>query len=317
MLIFACPMSNFLNRPMKTIERTRNQKIWQPIRVLSIAGSDSGGGAGIQADIKTISALGGYPASAISAITVQNTVGVEAVYPVGSKAICEQVEAVCKDLNPQAVKISMLPDPETAPALAEILLKYHCKNIVIDPVMVSTSGHTLSESPAMESMVKYLFPLSSIVTPNLEEARKLSGIPPIHIEKYRQAALKILEYGPEYVLIKGGHSKSLYPKDLLIGRKNKEMFCFSTRRVKTQNLHGTGCTLSAAIAFFLAAGLKVPQAVCKAKEYLYLAIKAGSNMKIGHGNGPVNHFYNPVPMQKSSESKGKNKTARSTKDKNS
>lgn len=278
-------------------KRTRQKQEWQPVRVLSIAGSDSGGGAGLQADIKTISALGGYATTAVTAITVQNTMGVEAVYPVDTQVICEQVAAVCQDIAPQAIKISMLPDPDTAASLAGTLRKYHCRNIVIDPVMVATSGQSLSGKAAIENMVKHLFPIASIVTPNLEEAEELTGVKINHIGKYWQAARKMLEWGPAAVLIKGGHSKRGPVKDFLFPAGDARPACFSTSRIDTANLHGTGCTLSAAIAFFLGAGSEMPEAVLKAKEYIYEAIRSGADMKIGHGHGPVNHFFAPYPCK--------------------
>lgn len=280
---------------MKSTVKTYQKRYWEPIRILSIAGSDSGGGAGLQADIKTISSLGGYSATAVSAITVQNTLGVESVYPVCAKQVCEQVDAVCRDLKPQAIKISMLPDPETAEPLAELLKKHQCTNIVIDPVMVATSGHSLSDMPAIENMLRYLFPLARIVTPNLSEAQQITGIELSHIGKCQDAAAKILEWGPQAVLIKGGHAKGAYIKDLLLSAKQGPIV-FKSPRIKTNNLHGTGCTLSAAIAFFLASGLDINHAVLKAKEYLHTAIKAGSAMALGSGHGPVNHSFDPVPL---------------------
>lgn len=267
---------------------------WTPIRVLSIAGSDSGGGAGLQADIKTISALGGYAATAVTAITVQNTIGVQKVYPVDAQTICEQVEAVCQDIKPQAVKIGMLPSPEAAEPLASILQKYKCTNIVLDPVMISTSGHVLTEASAMDNIIKYLFPLASLITPNLAEIKALVGFDANHIGKYRSAAMKIMEWGPKAVLIKGGHASTSYAKDILITSPKSKPLCYSTGFVKSNNLHGTGCTLSAAIAFFLASGLAISQSVYKAKEYTYAAIQNARRMELGNGHGPVNHSFNPV-----------------------
>lgn len=281
---------------MKVTPDTQRKQTWSPIRVLSVAGSDSGGGAGLQADIKTISALGGYAATAVSAITVQNTLGVDAVYPVKAQHICEQVEAVCKDIKPQAIKISMLPDPETAEPLASILKKYNCKNIVIDPVMVATSGHLLTDTDAMNEMVKHLFPLASVVTPNFTEAKQLVGFDLTHIGTCYDAALKILKWEPKAVLIKGGHAPNGPVRDLLIFNGQKKPIAFSAGRLKTKNLHGTGCTLSAAIAFFLASGLNITKAVLQAKRYLHMAIKTGANMRLGSGNGPVNHLFDPLPL---------------------
>ncbi len=287
---------------MKSFFSSR-QPFWQPVRVLSIAGSDSGGGAGLQADIKTISALGGYAATAVSAVTVQNTQGVEAVFPIPTDIVCRQVETVCNDLRPDAVKISMLPDPTLARPLADILKEYPSP-CIIDPVMVSTSGHALVEDAGVKSLVKYLFPLASIITPNLEEVRALTGIFPETPQDYGKAAHLLLEMGAKAVLIKGGHAQQengvkAVSVDFLLCRGEENLpVSFSSPRIESNNLHGTGCTLSAAIAFYMGAGLDVLQAVACAKEYLYQAIKKGKDMKIGNGHGPVNHFFRPVPCQK-------------------
>ena len=276
---------------------------WQPVRILSIAGSDSGGGAGLQADIKTVSALGGYAATAVSAVTVQNTVGVQAVFPVPADIVCQQVEAVCTDLRPQAVKISMLPDPALAKPLSELLRPYAVP-LVIDPVMIATSGHSLMEDTGVKSLVDYLFPLAAIITPNLEEVRALTGIFPENEAEYAQAARILLDMGPQAVLLKGGHAKTkgtLEPEakrsaDYLLCKGEEHLpIWFSSPHIASQNLHGTGCTLSAAIAFYMAAGCELLQAVAGAKEYIHQAILAGQNMKIGEGHGPVNHFFAPLP----------------------
>lgn len=283
-----------------------NRPSWQPVRVLSIAGSDSGGGAGLQADIKTISALGGYSATAVSAVTVQNTHGVEAVFPIPTDIVCRQVKAVCGDLHPDAVKISMLPDPALAQPLAEILKEHACP-CIIDPVMVSTSGHALMEDAGVKSLVKHLFPLAAIITPNLEEVRALTGIFPETPQDYGKAAHMLLGMGPKAVLIKGGHARQKKMEqpisvDFLLcqGEENLPV-SLSSPRIESNNLHGTGCTLSAAIAFYMGTGLDTLQSVACAKEYLYQAIKAGKDMKIGDGHGPVNHFFRPVPCKKHNE----------------
>lgn len=283
-----------------------SQPFWQPVRILSIAGSDSGGGAGLQADIKTISALGGYAATAVSAVTVQNTRGVEAVFPVPADIVCRQVEAVCSDIHPNAIKISMLPDPALAGPLAKILKRYPCP-CIIDPVMVSTSGHSLVEDAGVKSLVEHLFPLATIVTPNLEEVYTLTNIFPETRRDYGKAARLILEMGAKSVLIKGGHAKPQKGKkatsvDFLLCQEEAYLpVSFSSPRIESNNLHGTGCTLSAAIAFYMGAGLDTLQAVACAKEYLYQAIKAGKDMKIGNGHGPVNHFFQPVPTRNTFE----------------
>ncbi|MDE7102103.1 MAG: bifunctional hydroxymethylpyrimidine kinase/phosphomethylpyrimidine kinase [Bacteroidales bacterium] len=279
---------------MKQID-TRQKEGWKPVCVLSIAGSDSGGGAGLQADLKTVSSLGGFSATAVSAVTVQNTQGVKAVLPVPVETVCAQVEAVCEDLHPDAVKISMLPDAALAAPLAEILKRHACRHIVIDPVMVATSGHTLVEVPGVRSLVEHLFPLAEIVTPNLEEARVLAAGEICDEEACLQAAKKILQSGTEAVLIKGGHAQGEDMKDLLLSQHEPDApHWFRSPRIHTSNLHGTGCTLSAALAFFLASGYGLEEAVFAAKHYISHAIEAAKDMHLGEGSGPVNHFFAPV-----------------------
>ncbi len=284
---------------MKNMEKSPS-RTWRPACVLSIAGSDSGGGAGLQADLKTVSALGGYAASAVSALTVQNTLGVQEVIPVPARTICAQVRSVLDDIHPDAVKISMIPIPEAAEPLAGILKGHACRNIVLDPVMVSTSGHSLVDDVCMKGIVRHLFPLSRIVTPNLEEVRVLTGVCPRRKQDYERAAKMLLDMGPEAVLIKGGHAGA--------GRRSSDyLLCsdtpyapvlVSSPRIPSKNLHGTGCTLSAAIAFFLASGAELTDAVSSAKEYVYHAIKTGRNMQVGQGNGPLNHFFDPKPLKR-------------------
>lgn len=271
--------------------------------MLSIAGSDSGGGAGLQADLKTVSSLGGYAATAVSAITVQNTLGVQAVVPVDADTLCAQVQSVMDDLAPDAIKISMLPSSDMAMALAKLLQKHACENIVLDPVMVSTSGHSLVDAVCMKSIVKHVFPLAKIVTPNLDEVRALTGIFPRTKQDYERAAKMILNMGPKAVLLKGGHANaSRRAIDyLLCADSHFAPLMVSSPRVPSKNLHGTGCTLSAAIAFFLASGMELTDSVCAAKEYLYHAVKTGKNMKVGKGNGPVNHFFAPQALKKTKQ----------------
>lgn len=298
MLIFGLLESLYLKN-MKTTSKTASS-VWSPTCVLSIAGSDSGGGAGLQADLKTVSALGGYAACAVSAITVQNTLGVQKVLPVSTALLCDQVKAVLKDIQPQAVKISMLPEPDSAAALARILNDYACPNVVLDPVMVSTSGHSLVNGDSMRHVVKHLFPLAKIVTPNLEEVRALTGIFPVRKQEYERAAGIILDMGPQAVLLKGGHAGTnrRISDYLLCAGTGFMPTVISSPKIESKNRHGTGCTLSAAIAFYLACGLETAEAVSLAKEYIYRAIKTGKNMQVGEGNGPVNHFFAPKALCK-------------------
>ncbi len=279
---------------MKQIDPIRKEG-WRPVCVLSVAGSDSGGGAGLQADLKTVSSLGGFSATAVSAVTVQNTQGVKAVLPIPVDIVCAQVEAVCEDLRPDAVKISMLPDAALAAPLAEILKKHDCRHIVIDPVMVATSGHTLVEMPGVRSLVEHLFPLAEIVTPNLEEAQVLAEVAINDEASCLRAAEKILQSGTKAVLMKGGHAQGEDMKDLLLSRYAPDTpLWFRSPRIHTSNLHGTGCTLSAALAFFLASGYGLKEAVSAAKAYISHAIEAAKDMRIGEGSGPVNHFFAPL-----------------------
>lgn len=259
--------------------------------VLTIAGSDSGGGAGIQADIKAISATGSYAASAITAVTVQNTLGVEDVSPVPVPVISAQISAVLSDIGADAIKIGMLHSEEVVEVVAEQLIKFHCSNIVLDPVMVSTSGHRLIEESAIESLKKKLIPLARVITPNIPEAEILAGCKITSAEQFREVARKLSYGGKVSVLLKAGHLEDALLTDLFY---NAEEDCFLElpgERIKTQNTHGTGCTLSSALASYLAQRLSLNAAVQAAKAYITAAITSGAMQHIGHGHGPVNHFW--------------------------
>lgn len=265
--------------------------------VLSIAGSDCSGGAGIQADLKTISALGAYAATAITAITVQNTTGVRAIHSVPSEFVRGQIEAVMEDLKPDAIKIGMINDVTIVRVITEILLKYKGCPVVFDPVMVSTSGSKLIEDDAIEVIKKELFPLVQLITPNLNEAEVLTGHPIQILQEMKIAASELLQYGSSAVLVKGGHLKGDKMYDVLQIAREKEPYLFTSDKIESKNTHGTGCTLSSSIATFLALGMELPRAVEKAKKYVHQAIFAGKNIQIGHGNGPVNHTYAPARMK--------------------
>lgn len=255
--------------------------------VLTIAGSDSSGGAGIQADIKTISALDAYAASAITAITAQNTEGVYGIHPLPAEMVSAQLEAVFSDLSPDAVKIGMVNTQQEAQAIASALEKYRPRHIVFDPVMVSTSGCGLMADGAMESIVETLFPLSGLVTPNLQECGALVGKQVSGIGEMEQAARMLNgRYGCS-VLVKGGHSEGDEMTDVLYGQGR--LAVFSAKKTDTPNTHGTGCTLSSAIATFLAKGYSMEDSVQYAKDYVTLSIIAGKDMAIGHGHGPLWH----------------------------
>ncbi|MEG1563263.1 MAG: bifunctional hydroxymethylpyrimidine kinase/phosphomethylpyrimidine kinase [Bacteroides sp.] len=255
--------------------------------ILSIAGSDCSGGAGIQADIKTIAALGGYAAAAITAVTVQNTLGVKAVHPVPPEIVRGQIEAVMSDLKPDAVKIGMMNDELTVRIIANCLQKYQPEFVVCDPVMVSTSGRRLMENDAIGRMRTELFPLASLITPNLNEVAVLTGSKPTCLCEMQQAAARLsTEYGTS-VLVKGGHLEGEEMYDVLQFAGNT--YIYREKKIVSRNLHGTGCTLSSSIATYLAKNYPMNEAVEKSKRYVSLAIEAGKDLEIGKGNGPLWH----------------------------
>jgi hydroxymethylpyrimidine kinase/phosphomethylpyrimidine kinase/thiamine-phosphate diphosphorylase len=261
-------------------------------RVLTIAGSDSGGGAGIQADIKSISANGCFAASAITAITAQNTLGVNAVEGLSIDIIEGQIEAVLSDIGADSVKIGMLHSSEVVHSVARMLRKYRITNVVLDPVMVSTSGHKLIEDSAIEVLKSELMPMARVITPNIPEAEILLGET---IEKQGDlpdAARRLAEMYGVSVLLKAGHLVDDELIDIFYNRETHETVELSARRIDTRNTHGTGCTLSSAFAAQLAKGLSLTEAARTAKQYINQAIIHGANQNIGHGHGPVNHFYN-------------------------
>ncbi len=260
--------------------------------VLSIAGSDSGGGAGIQADIKTISALGCYAATAITAVTVQNTIGVEAVHPVPTDIIRRQIEAVLSDIGADAVKTGMLHSAEVVLTVSEMLRKHKVRNVVIDPVMVSTSGHRLIEESAVKTLQKELIPLARVITPNIPEAEILLGAERLDTQKaLPEAARKLAHIYNVSVLLKAGHLSEDLLTDYFYDNETGILLELPSQRIQTKNTHGTGCTMSSAFAALLAKGESLPEAAKRAKEYVANAILYGAYYEIGHGHGPVNHFY--------------------------
>ena len=254
--------------------------------VLTIAGSDSSGGAGIQADLKTFSAHGVFGMSVITAITAQNTQGVFGVQDVSVDMIEKQIDAIFDDIEVHALKIGMVSQIETIKAIAQKLKQYNPQNIVIDPVMISKSGYDLLVPEAKETLISDLLPLATIATPNIPEAEVISGNNINNLEQMQQAAIKIHKLGVKNVLIKGGHMKDDATDVLYDG---KEFKYFKTERINTKNTHGTGCTLSSAIASNLAKGCTVEKAVATAKDYITTAIK--HSLSLGKGVGPTNHFY--------------------------
>ena len=260
-------------------------------RVLTIAGSDPCGGAGIQADIKTISACGCYAMSAITAIVDQNSLGVYGIHPVPTAFIRGQIKSVLDDYGTDAVKIGMLHSQEQIEAVCEVLANYPIDNIVIDPVMVATTGNPLLQEQAFKGLQNNLLPLARIITPNIPEAEKLTGRS-IYSENDMQDAAQILSFnGKTSVLLKGGHLDGNELVDILFNAETKETIEFRSLKTETKNTHGTGCTLSSAIDSFLAHGMTVTEAVTKAKAYITEAIRQGAPYSTGHGHGPVHHFY--------------------------
>lgn len=255
-------------------------------KVLTIAGSDSGGGAGIQADLKTFSAHGVYGMSVITAVTAQNTQGVFAVEDISPEVIGRQIEAVFEDIGVDALKIGMVSQIETIGIIAEKIEYYRAPNVVVDPVMISKSGYDLLQPKAKEALINRLIPLALVVTPNIPEAEVIISEKIKTINDMEKAAQKIYEMGPKNVLIKGGHRQDEATDVLFDGRKFQY---FKKTRINTKNTHGTGCTLSSSIAAFLARGLTVAEAVREAKEYITIAIE--NALSIGKGVGPIHHFY--------------------------
>lgn len=260
-------------------------------RVLSIAGSDSGGGAGIQADIKAISACGSYAATAITAITVQNTLGVEAVHPVPVDILEGQIDAVLSDIGADAVKIGMLHSSEVVMAVKKQLLRFEQRNIVLDPVMVSTSGHRLIEESAVQTLSAELVPLARVITPNIPEAEILAGESIKSQDDLPRIARKLSRGGRISVLMKAGHLDGDELVDYFYNAEKDSIIELRSRRVRTANTHGTGCTLSSAFAAYLAQACSLDQAARKAKDYISSAIESGARYQIGGGHGPVDHFW--------------------------
>lgn len=264
--------------------------------IVSIAGSDCSGGAGIQADIKTISALGGYAATVITALTAQNTMGVSGIYPVPSAFVTQQIQAVMEDICPSSMKIGMINHVEIVESIAQAINQYQPQHVVLDPVMVSTSGCKLISDEAITAITRQLIPITEIITPNLSETEILTGIHAHNQETMCQAAKILLSQGCKAALIKGGHLEGNRMCDLLLTQESETPYLFEAPKVESKNTHGTGCSLSSAIATFLALEYPLPIAVEKAKEYVYQGIMAGKDVQIGNGHGPLNHFFAPQPM---------------------
>ena len=260
-------------------------------KVLTIAGSDSGGGAGIQADLKTFAAIGCYGTSVITALTAQNTLGVTAIHALPPSFAIEQMAAVFTDIGADAVKIGMLYSAELIEAISEALNKYRARNIVLDPVMFAQSGDKLLQDDAIQAIKDHLMPVADVVTPNLPEAEVLLGQKIEGFEDMQRAARSLAQFGSRSVLIKGGHLEGSISTDLLYLTEEDRFVILEAERIASTNNHGTGCTLSSAIAAYMSKGNDIENAADKAKTFINHAIRAGAAYKIGHGHGPVHHFF--------------------------
>ena len=259
-------------------------------KLLTIAGSDSSGGAGIQADLKTFASLGTYGMSCICAVTAQNTRGVTGIFDVSTEMIAAQLAAVYEDVAPDAVKTGMLSTPAITETVADFLAAHPVCPLVVDPVMVATSGDVLLAPEAIEIYKKKLIPLATVITPNLPEAEVLAGMKIKTETDMKKAGEILLAMGPAVVLIKGGHREDLTATDFLCTKDGCQ--AYRAEAIRTENTHGTGCTLSSAIAAFLAKGVSVEEAVSQAKRYITGAICAAATDSVGSGHGPVHHFWN-------------------------
>ncbi|MDF1485688.1 bifunctional hydroxymethylpyrimidine kinase/phosphomethylpyrimidine kinase [Ramlibacter sp. H39-3-26] len=269
------------------------------VRVLSIAGSDSGGGAGIQADLKTFAALGCYGMTAITAITAQNTQGVRAIHGVPPDILLAQIDAVLEDIGADAVKIGMLHAPEVVRVVADAIARHRLDRVVLDPVMVATSGDRLIAEETVDVLVRELFPHVAVITPNLDEAALLLGRPVGAIasaDELGAVAGGLLALGAPAVLVKGGHLPGQTVTDLLALRDGTR-HALQSPRIATSNGHGTGCTLSSAIAAHLALGLPLREAVERGRAYILGAIAAGAAVRTGQGAGPLNHGFAPLAQK--------------------
>jgi hydroxymethylpyrimidine/phosphomethylpyrimidine kinase len=255
-------------------------------KLLIIAGSDSSGGAGIQADIKTATSLGVYAMTAITAITAQNTTGVKSIVPVPPKEIFNQISFSVQDIKPNSVKIGMLQNVGVIKEVIKAIKKYKLKNIIIDPVMVAKGGHRLISNSSINYLRKKLLPYALLVTPNIPEAETLIKKRIQTLEDVIKAGKEILKFGPKFVLIKGGHTNKSFIEDVLISKKNIKIF--KNKKIKTKNTHGTGCTLSSAIASFISKNYSMNESCRRSIQYVHKAILL--NPKFGRGHGPINHM---------------------------
>ena len=258
-----------------------------PARLLIIAGSDSSGGAGLQADIKTATALGVYAAAVVTAVTVQDTRGVHSIYPIPAAVVRDQIACVLDDIGADAIKIGMLGSAEIVEAVAEMLQSARQVAIVVDPVLASTSGALLLEENAMSDFKTRLLPLTTLLTPNIPEAETLAGMAIRSTDDMRRAGEDLRTLGAKAVLVKGGHSSGVTIDDVLVSAQGEQVY--SSPRIGSRNTHGTGCTLSTAIACSLAQGLTLVDSISLAREFVQQAIETAPGF--GHGHGPLNHLH--------------------------
>lgn len=267
-------------------------------KVLTIAGSDSGGGAGIQADLKTISATGCYGMTVITALTAQNTLGVTGIHDVPAEFIEKQGEAVLSDIGTDAVKIGMLHSAGTISAVKKLIEKYSLKNIVLDPVMVATSGDKLIKDETITILIRELFPLADVITPNIPEAEIILNKKINSREEMEPAAKELAKLCRRAVLLKGGHLFGDKVYDYYVEKSAPDKIkIFENKKIDTKNTHGTGCTLSSAIASYLALNFNLEDAVHSAEKFIHKAILNGAGIQTGNGHGPVNHFFNPEKLK--------------------
>lgn len=265
-------------------------------RALTIAGSDSGGGAGIQADLKTFAARGVFGMSVLTALTAQNTVGVQGVFEIPPEFVARQIDSIADDIGVDAVKTGMLSNAPIIAAVAAKIRERHLTPLVVDPVMVAKSGDPLLREDARNALIQQLLPLATVVTPNLPEVRVLCGFEITNLDEMRRAAQAIHRLGPRNVVVKGGHlSDTADAVDVLYDGESFQEF--RAPRVETKNTHGTGCTFGSAIAAELAKGHRVAEAVGIAKEYLTQILRASTDLQIGHGHGPLNHMALLIPAE--------------------
>ncbi|MGO3810912.1 bifunctional hydroxymethylpyrimidine kinase/phosphomethylpyrimidine kinase [Mesonia sp.] len=273
------------------------QKKYRYPSVLTIAGFDGSGGAGIQADIKTISALGCYATSVLTALPIQNTTGVKSIFSIPEEIVEKQLQTILEDIFPDAVKIGMVHTPKLVEIMVGKLKEFPPLAIVFDPVMVATSGDKLIEDKTIQTIIKHLFPLADVITPNLDEAEILAGMNIETVEDMKIAGKKIMQLGCKSVLLKGGHLKTKQLTSLYF-LPDGSIESFEFPKYETNNTHGSGCTLSSAIASYLAQGKSLLEAVSLGQKYIHQAIFQGKDVSIGKGNGPVNHFFKPQKLIK-------------------